>query len=298
MRAFRDIPVFKRMEDLCNHSALDWRSGEFVPVQQVKGLWDGYPCTSISSCRSGKAASFSDDASATGSGFRALLKYIDSINSLQWIICENVRNMYFTRSVNGTDEIPPASTQNEALTKRGFVNCSVLTQSKYFGLPQSRTRCWILYVKLNCMKNIHCPMDRTFKQFECQSLPLTSALSGGNVVPTCRRPRKGGNWQNTYKEFCNKLGESKVHANLEKLGKFATLQKGASPRELKVLAVALTDMEARQYKPWDDVLVVQLDQDFGRNWCRTDPHHCPCVVPKGKYVLTHLWKFLGGQDSE
>ena len=38
LRAFKDIPVFENMKDLNKPAARDWRSGQFLPVQQVKGL--------------------------------------------------------------------------------------------------------------------------------------------------------------------------------------------------------------------------------------------------------------------
>ena len=242
LRAFKDIPVFDNMKDLNKPAARDWRSGQFLPVQQVKGLWDGYPCTSISSC-TGKPASFIDESSATGAGFHALLAYIDSNPALEWIVCENVRNMLFKQNINGTP-IAPAMIQNEELKKRGFANCSKLVQSSNFGVPQSRTRCWIIYVKLIRLKALNSTMDLTFNQFECQPLSITAGIS-----------------------------------------------------ELKVLAVAVAELEEGQHNPWDEILVVQVDQHFGRNWCRSNPRLCPCVIPKGKYVLTHLWRFLTGQVS-
>ena len=291
MRAFSDIPVFKEMEDLCKPMAKDWRYDGLVPVEQVKGLWDGYPCTSISSC-TGKPASFSDESSATGAGYRSLLNYIDSNASLEWIICENVRNMYHQQMINGT-WTKPAIVQNEELIKRGFVNCSQLVQSSMFGLPQSRTRCWILYVRLSRVKHLN-SMDLTFKLFECQPLPLTTAFSGSNAVPTRRCNKPSENWKQKYKDHCEAVGEEKVSAVCEKLASFPALHSGLTAREFKVLAVAVAEMECH-HNPWDDILVVQVDQNFGRNWCRRDPRLCPCVVPKGKYVLTHFWKFLAGQ---
>ena len=188
LRAFKDIPVFENMKDLNKPAARDWRSGQFLPVQQVKGLWDGYPCTSISSC-TGKPASFIDESSATGAGFHALLAYIDSNPALEWIVCDNVRNLLFKQNINGTP-IAPAMIQNEELKKRGFANCSKLVQSSNFGVPQSRTRCWIIYVKLIRLKALNSTMDLTFNQFECQPLSITAGISGSNVMPTRRRYKR------------------------------------------------------------------------------------------------------------
>ncbi|CAJ1373460.1 unnamed protein product, partial [Effrenium voratum] len=42
--------------------------------------------------------------------------------------------------------------------------------------------------------------------------------------------------------------------------------------------------------------VIQVDQNFGRSWHRSNPQNVtPCIIPKGKYVVTGPhWRLLGG----
>lgn len=60
---------------------------------QVKGLSMGFPCKSISP-QNVSAKAFTDEDSTTGSGFKALVDYVDYAgDELEWVITENVRTL-------------------------------------------------------------------------------------------------------------------------------------------------------------------------------------------------------------
>ena len=138
---------------------------------------DGFPCTSLSS-QNNHPASFSNPDSPTGFGFRCLLDYIDFCDSdgdyLDWLITENVRNMFWHSSE--FDETP-IEIQESNLEKRGFMPCSALAQSANFTLKHSRQRAIGLYVKKTRTKSYLPPLESTFLSFQSQPLALHSFLS-------------------------------------------------------------------------------------------------------------------------
>ena len=112
----------------------------------------GYPCRSLSSqCAHPKA--FTDKQSSTGAGYDAFIKFVDNHPSLQVALLENVQGMMQTRKQFNDER--PIDIQNQAMRKRGFkVAFNVMLNSASFGLAQSRTRCYALYIReVNC-KNL------------------------------------------------------------------------------------------------------------------------------------------------
>ena len=121
----------------------DWQY--LLPSAEVDGIVAGYPCQSISA-QNTKPQSFRDKRSATGSGFHAFSKYVEKNPSVQWALLENVRQMMHTRRQFQNER--PMEIQTKLMEQLGFVCCfSLLLNSYNFGLAQSRTRAWVLYVR-------------------------------------------------------------------------------------------------------------------------------------------------------
>lgn len=117
---------------------------------EVAGLVAGYPCKSISGQNSAPQ-SFRNKTSSTGSGFRATISYVESAPELQWILLENVQQMFHTRA-KFKNEVP-MDIQTIEMEKRGFKACfSLLLNSCDYGLAQSRARAWVLYVRATKIK--------------------------------------------------------------------------------------------------------------------------------------------------
>ena len=133
----------------------------------------GFPCKSISS-QNNAPQSFRDADSTTGGGFSAMLSYIDHCGAtLQVVMTENVRTMMSHSKQH--NEIPIAIQDGE-MASRGFLPCHCLVNTKEFGLPQSRTRCYGLYLRNGCVKPAMAP-DRIFCSFKFQNpLPLEKVL--------------------------------------------------------------------------------------------------------------------------
>lgn len=103
----------------------------------------GYPCKSISS-QNNSPASFLDGKSLTGLGYRSLLSFVD-YSRPEIVIGENVRSLA-SRRRQFKDEVP-IDIQNRAFAGRGYNQWNKVVTSSDFGLAQSRTRCWVMYLK-------------------------------------------------------------------------------------------------------------------------------------------------------
>lgn len=138
-----------------------------------------------------------------------MLDYVDySRDTLQWIVTENVRNMCHKRKQFG-GEIP-IEIQNEALKERGFMPAYALVNTTEFGLPQSRTRCYGLYIKEKCWKIPSCP-ETVFRSMKRQALPSHMALLKDDPVIDGRSRKGGGSgdkWKVGFEEALKAHGKA------------------------------------------------------------------------------------------
>lgn len=127
-------------------------------VIQALGLVAGYPCRTISP-QNPKQKSFKDRSSSTGCGYHSTMKYIERSPELVFALLENVQAMFFNWKQFG-DECP-MQIQTETMRKLGFQPAfSVCVNSSDYGLAQSRSRAWVLYIRgthMKCLVGIyHC----------------------------------------------------------------------------------------------------------------------------------------------
>jgi len=115
-----------------------------VSAQGV-GLVAGYPCCGVSA-QNPNPQSFRDKGSSTGGGYHATMRYVQNSPQIQWVLLENVQQMFHTRRKFGNEK--PMDIQTAAMKKLGF-GCAfaLLLNSSEFGLCQSRARAWVLYVR-------------------------------------------------------------------------------------------------------------------------------------------------------
>ena len=112
---------------------------------KVHGLHGGFPCCSISA-QNNHQKSFLDKSSKSGSGYHSMLGVAKRSPRLLYILLENVKGMQQRRK-KFNSEIP-MEIQQKALKRLGF-HCvfSCLVNSSQYGLAQSRTRSWSLFVR-------------------------------------------------------------------------------------------------------------------------------------------------------
>ena len=114
-------------------------------MHQVLAVLLGYPCCSLSA-QNVAPKSIKDKKSSSGGGYDAFIKFVKSSPQLQLAILENVQGMLSTR--RQFDSEKPIEIQEKAMRKLGFTQVFALkVNSSQYGLAQSRTRCWALYIR-------------------------------------------------------------------------------------------------------------------------------------------------------
>lgn len=176
-KAFPHVPaVFSDMKQLWRGSAWDFKSGAkaripeatcrisscfslstpcslgsfafvclFVWYLEAVGLIAGYPCRSLSA-QNPDQRSFLDKTSSTGAGYDSVMKYLQKNPCVQFALLENVQGMFHVRKQFASER--PMEIQTRRMKKLGF-HCvfSCLLNSSEFGLPQSRSRAYALYMR-------------------------------------------------------------------------------------------------------------------------------------------------------
>ena len=136
---------------------------------------DGYPCKSISP-QNNNAKSFKDTSSVTGSGHDSLMKYVDT-HRPEVVVCENVYAIMHKRH---HDPDVPIEIQHKAFDRRGYFPVHRKVSACEFGLSQSRTRCYALYVKKNGRTPLICKfvafVDHTCCYVCANVMPQTSLI--------------------------------------------------------------------------------------------------------------------------
>ncbi|CAJ1360187.1 unnamed protein product [Effrenium voratum] len=288
--AFKPPYLFKDMRSLGSGVGLDLVSKEFCQVPKVSGLTMGFPCTGISS-QNNYATSFRDTASPTGAGFKSLLDYAAYAGDiLEWVITENVRTL--CNKSKKYDE-KPIEIQNEEMGNLGFLPIHCLVNTAQFGIPQSRTRCWGLYIKKSLCKQ---SMDPGHLVRSLERAPVDMAeifVEMAECSQPAVRSTKGEKWKDVFEEQLKTHGKGKVMKNLKAL-KQMTLP--ITDRELSILSVAVTQLLQKGFDPYAEALVIQ-DQNFERaTFVRSNPRLVPCLLPNGKYIVTKAWRLLNGKD--
>ena len=171
----------------------------------MRGLTIGFPCKSVSS-QNNKPKSFLDTTSPTGSGFWSMCQYLDYAQStIEWVVTENARTMCFKSKQ--FDETP-ILIQNKAFEERGFIPIHSLVNTKDFGLPQSRTRCWGLYLKKSAVKM---GMDPAHLLATLMRKPVgldKVMVSGDGPVAGPTRGASGKKWKPAFEEIKKEIGKA------------------------------------------------------------------------------------------
>lgn len=198
-----------------------------------------------------------DSASKTGAGYTALLTFIRNNPNLEWVICENVRNMFYVQH-----GIVPIDVKNKDLRDLGFVAVTKLVNSKTCMVPQCRIRSYMVYIKITKVRNFE-SMDHTFTRLiTCGALQLENVLLEGTM--TNQRQVHGKTWKKGMAKFraavC-RLGRDEVMDTLSLLKDMTSVTTVSTEREVNILAVAVTELKSAGYNPWAQYLVIQLDSN-------------------------------------
>lgn len=128
---------------------------------EVDLLAAGYPCVCLSSLNA-SPKSFEDAEFATGSGYFAVMGYIKR-NKPPLVALENVRGMLQKRKQDNGAR--PIDIQNKRMHKLGYESSYTLANTCEYGLPQSRNRVWMLYVRKDQLKTNQATLESDMKSF-------------------------------------------------------------------------------------------------------------------------------------
>lgn len=302
-KAFPGVPIFENMLDLHRKLARNVVSGQYENVRSVQGAICGYPCKSVSAQNS-DPKSIRDASSTSGAGFRSLMKFVDSQPDLQWVVFENVAR--FTHSRGQFDGEQPSQVQARELKKRGFFNFDFVLNASNFGLRQSRSRAWLLYVRSDALKVNFTMQDMTrlMGLWQQDLLPMKAFVHEG--IRSAASRRKGGQqatalkWVGAFEEIKKQYGEDRVRGCQQKLTELG-LPLILVEREVAVMVTAILQMEEAGRDVWTgENFFIQVDQNFQLNlWNRSNHSVCPCLIPRGKYVVCGpgAWRILTGQEK-
>lgn len=180
---------------------------------QVDGLVSGFPCVSVSALNN-SAPQFCDSASATGNGWRAVQGYIKRSRP-GWIVLENVKRLSQRREVDKHKK--PSDTIVRTMKAMGYRSMVSLINSKEFGLCQSRSRTWLIFVREDCYQELFpghadslCASLMAFRLRPC-SLETILLGDGGSDPVQKSAPRaarckaKELKWPKQFEAACERL---------------------------------------------------------------------------------------------
>ena len=297
MSAFPDVPyIFTDASEVAQGIARDFRSGRKLVVPTDLDLgFVGYPCIDLSSLNV-LPGQFMDTTTATGKGYSNMLKLVDRSDNLLFLGVENSANMWRKRKEDQFHR--PIDIQDAAFRQRNFVSTSHCVSAHEFGPPQSRRRSWSLYFKSKTTGAAEA--SKIFLSFRCALVPLERFLEPTSVEGTTEEQHEahgqahGTKWVGQFEHLCSNLDQARLS---KKLSEVTARQLPLTARELHVVAFAAYQLEGRKVDLEKRQVVIQVDQNFGRSH-RADARIAPCIIPKGKYVVTGAqWRLLGTREK-
>lgn len=304
--AFKEVQhIFTDASEVASGCAWEYRSGRrlLVPMD-LDGGFVGYPCVDLSSLNTGPGQ-FKDSSTATGKGYANMLQVVDKCGRLAFLGVENSGNMWHKRREDHFER--PIDIQDMAFRERGFLASSHRVSAHEFGPPQSRNRSWSLYLRKTSSRTgpggleAEVALSNTFLSFRCEVVPLANVLAakGPRRLPSekVQKPRGegGAKWSRQFAELAKRLGEEQLDFKVREV---LSMDLPLTLREIHVVALAAYEFQARNVDVWKEPVVIQVDQGFGRSWHRSDHRIAPCVIPKGKYIVTGpTWRLMDKQEK-
>ena len=215
-------------------------------------------------------ASILDQSSASGKGLASFLKYVDyAKETLEWAVTENVERFLQQRRQFGNER--PIAIQSQAMAERGFVFAAVLGKAQHFGVPQSRSRAWALYLKARCMKAAHPSpkLSMTFYSMQRSSFPLedvlvdktpksVSSMENARCFKKDATPKK---WHKQLTQAKRELSSAMMQLHFKKLTAL-TAELDLTHRETWLVTAAVCRLVLEDLDPYANYYVLQYDQNL------------------------------------
>lgn len=171
----------------------------------------GFPCVSVSALNV-DPKSFTDQKSATGAGFASIKNYIKNKRP-QWCNLENVKTLLHSRKVDSGKR--PIDIINSAMKSLGYRSMHDLANTATFGIPQSRSRVWMIFIRLDVLQRMTDPgsiltMFRSFQLKPCSLkqvlLEKASEELDSTQVIKARRTKVDLKWPEKFEAVRSELG--------------------------------------------------------------------------------------------
>ena len=152
---------------------------------------------------------FRDTTQATGCGWHSVRQYIRKFRP-QWAILENVKSLAHSRKADSYHK--PVDQICDVMRKLGYIPEYDVVNTLNFGLPQSRARCWMMFIRADCQHD-QADLLGSFRSFMMQPCGLGKVLVGGHdpVGKTGvlrHSSTKAGKWHKKLEEARKRLGSA------------------------------------------------------------------------------------------
>lgn len=176
---------------------------------QVDGVISGFPCISVSPLNM-YDLEFRDTTQATGCGWQSVRQFIRKFRP-QWAILENVKSLAHCRKADNYHK--PVDHICSVMRKLGYIPAYDVVNTLNFGLPQSRARCWMMFIRADCQHD-QADLLGSFRSFMLQPCGLGKVLVGGHdpvgkfggIVR--HSTNKASKWQKKLEEARKRLGSA------------------------------------------------------------------------------------------
>eukprot|EP00435_Cladocopium_sp_Y103_P025798 s4234_g6.t1 len=168
--------IFTDMQELHKGRARDYKDGcSYKTVPKVDGVISGFPCISVSPLNM-YDLEFRDTTQATGCGWDSVKKFVRKFRP-QWAILENVKSLAHSRKADNYKK--PVDHICQVMQKIGYIPAYDVVNTLNFGLPQSRARCWMMFIRADCQVD-QADLLGSFRSFMLQPCGLGKVLVGGH----------------------------------------------------------------------------------------------------------------------
>jgi site-specific DNA-cytosine methylase len=219
------------------------------------------------------------------SSCRTLHGFLAYIQSAQpgAVILENVAAMAFTRK-----GVCPINQVVQAMQQLGYAGAYKILDTRFYGLAQRRHRLYAVFLH---GRDPNLALEVATK-LQCRSLPLSAFFQApaGRGLGVRGQPRAWGRAEEEHRRAM--LEHNVTEADLEKvLVQFPCLQDLAlTERERQCLAIKYVLYLRAGKNPNEQAIVLQTDQSLLR--MPEQENKVPCLVPKGRYWVTSIGRFL------
>lgn len=254
------------------------------------GVVEGFSCKNLSGLNRGAHLTKLLNAStSTGKTLRGVFQYTQK-HSPRYLVLENVRGLLAHSRVNML---------LSKFDSMGYDGDYVRVNSKEFMVPQSRHRVYI-FLRRRSGEKQPIKAGNMLKRFRCKEpIPIQKVIARrGGRGPRKSHSSRGEKWIEIHDKFSKTHGLKGLRTQAERLAAIEKSYINGFQIPLRMKCAALLSLEYWKVVKEIDVdttnVLLQIDQEVFRMPGQVEI--CPCVVPKGVYLMSAWRKLLSGRD--